>query len=170
MNASRIVFATFIAILALALVLQQAAAEPGPRPGLAEEPLPAVAAEPSPDVGEDIHRMYLPMLAADVGSSSRSHTSTPNAAISVAAQSVLSCDTDEAMPVGGARITVVSDRASRVAMTDASGFVLFSATAAPAVIQIEWPAGYLPCPNSRPLVELPSGTGEVEFTAIIIDN
>jgi hypothetical protein len=44
-----------------------------------------------------------------------------------------------------------------MAITDESGYVLFNATTGPAVIQIERPVGFLPCPNSRPIVELPVG-------------
>ncbi len=140
MRATRIVSATFIALVGLALVLQQAAAEP------------------------ETHRVYLAMVTV-AGPASQASNSTPNAGISVAARAGLSCDGGETVPVSGARITVITDHTSQIAMTDATGYALFTATAEPAVIQIEWPVGFLPCPNSRPIVELPNGSGEVRFMA-----
>lgn len=141
MRGTRVIFAAFIAIAGLMFVLQQAGAEP------------------------ETHRVYLAMVTV-AGPASQAGNSTPNAAISVAARAGLSCDGDETVPVGGARITVITDHSSRIAMTDATGYALFTATAKPAVIQIEWPVGFLPCPNSRPVVELPGGAGAVEFMAV----
>ena len=142
MKATRVVLATLIALMGLTFVLQRAAAEARP------------------------HRVYLAMVAAGTNQANRASTSSPNATISVEARAGLSCGEGESVPVRGARITVVTDHSRRVALTDDTGFALFSATSEPAVIQIEWPVGFLPCPNSRPIVELPSGTGEVQFTAI----
>lgn len=149
MSAIRVIIAAFIAIIGLTVVLQQAAAEPRLRPELAE----------------GRHRVYLPMIAANAGLTKQADNNSPNAVISVVAQAGLSCKDGEMVPVTGARITVITDHSSRVGMTDEAGYALFSATSEPAVIQIEWPAGLLPCPNSRPMVELPTGTGEVEFLA-----
>jgi hypothetical protein len=133
--------ATFIAIVGLAPLLQQASAELQP------------------------HRVYLPIVAVNVSSSEPTTTTSPSEIINVTARSSQSCQAGETQPVIGARITVISNQMSRVAMTDERGLALFSATTGPAVIQVEWPAGFLPCPHSRPIVELPAGTGEVEFLA-----
>ncbi|MBS1252415.1 MAG: hypothetical protein MAG451_01454 [Anaerolineales bacterium] len=153
MRATRIVFATFVALMGLMLLLQQQAAADS---GLAAQPAGGA------------HRVYLGMIAVDAGLTNRASTSAPQSAISVAARAVLSCDNDgdTTIPVGGARIMVITDHSSRTAFTDASGEALFSAAPEPAVIQIEWPVGLLPCPNSRPSTELPNGAGEVEFMAL----
>lgn len=151
MRITRILVATFVALLGLTLLLQQATADSG------------AGSEPNAST----HQVYLPAVSVSSGLTSRSSSSTPNTAISVAAQAVLSCeDTSEPMPVSGARIIVITDHSSRIAMTDASGSVLFSASPEPAVIQIEWPVGLFPCPNSSPSVELPNGIGEVKFMAV----
>lgn len=150
MRVTQVVFAASIAILGLTLVLHQAAAEPRLEAKLGEGP----------------HRVYLPMIATSAGPAKKSSTNVPNAVISVAARAGLSCEDGETVPVNGARITVMTDHTSRIGLTDESGYALFTATTEPAVIQIEWPVGFLPCPNSRPVVELPDGVGEVEFTAV----
>lgn len=108
---------------------------------------------------------YLPMVAANAGTTQQSRSDAQTAAIDVVAQGHTACEANEARPVAGARITVVTDHDSRVGVTDAEGHALFEAANDAAVVQIEWPAGYLPCPDSRPIVELPSGAGEVTFTA-----
>ncbi|MFQ5856775.1 MAG: hypothetical protein ACE5LU_14165 [Anaerolineae bacterium] len=141
MRVTRVIFAAFIAIVGLTVVLQQAAAEPSR------------------------HRVYLAMITVRTSPATRANTSAPNSAISVAARAGLSCEGGETVPVSGARIMVMTDHMTLIAMTDETGYALFSATTEPAVIQIEWPVGFLPCPNSRPIVELPNGAGEVEFTA-----
>jgi len=158
MRAARVIIAISIAFVGLMFVLQRAAAEAGHRP------------ETSPEFSEGLaegpHRVYLAMVTARSGEANRASTSMPNATIGVGARAGLSCDDGETVPVGGARITVVTDEGPRIAMTDETGYALFTATMQPAVVQIEWPVGFLPCPNSPPIVELPSGTGEVEFMAV----
>ncbi len=157
MRATRIVFATFVALMGLVLLFfqQPAAADSG------------LAAQPTGEA----HRVYLSMIAVDAGLTNRASTSAPQSAISVAARAVLSCDNQGGtpIPVSGARIMVITDHSSRTAFTDASGEALFSAASEPAVIQIEWPVGLIPCPNSRPSAELPHGAGEVEFMALAQD-
>lgn len=145
---TRFVFAVFIAIVGCMLILQQA------------------TAESASDTGAGQYRVYLALVSAGSGPANRAVPATRDGAISVTARAGLSCSDGETVPVRGARITVITDESSRIAMTDETGNVLFSATAEPAVVQIEWPVGFLPCPNSRPVVELPAGTGEVEFIAI----
>ncbi len=142
MKFTRILFAVLVAMAGLMLILQRATAE------------------------AEAHRVYVPLVASGAGHINRGSASVPNATISVEARAGLSCEAEETVPVSGARITVIADDSSRVAMTDETGYALFSATVAPAVIQIEWPVGFLPCPNSRPIVELPSGAGQVQFTAV----
>ena len=110
--------------------------------------------------------VLLPMIAANAGHAGQAGPMVPEALITVVAETSNVCQASAAVPVAGARITVVTDHGSRVDVTDATGFVLFEPADEPAVVQIEWPAGLLPCPNSRPMVELPSGAGEVKFMAI----
>lgn len=141
-TAVRVITAAFIAILGLALVLQQAAADPA------------------------AHRVYLPTMAVNLGSLRQAGPTTPNGMISVVAQAGLSCKDGETMPVTGARVTVVTAQGSVIGMTDESGYALFGATGGPTLVQIEWPAGFFPCPDSRPVVELPAGMGTVKFVAI----
>ena len=150
MRASRAIFTIYILIAGLMLFLQPASAEPGRGPATAD--------------GQ--HRVYLGLVTAGSGLANRVSTTGPSPTLSVTARAGLSCSDEETVPVRGARITVITDSSSRIAMTDEAGNVLFSATTEPAVIQIEWPVGFLPCPNSRPYVELPAGAGEVEFIAI----
>lgn len=140
-NVIRVVIATLIALIGLTFVLPQAAADPSP------------------------HRAYLPMVAANTGLTRQARTTGPNTAISVIAEASASCKEGEMAPVTGARITVITDHGTRIGMTNESGYALFSAANEPVVIQIEWPAGFFPCPNSRPMVELPGGAGEVTFVA-----
>jgi hypothetical protein len=109
--------------------------------------------------------VFLPMIAANAGPLRQAGPMAPEALITVVAQTSHVCQADAAVPVAGARITVVTDHGSRVNVTDAAGFALFEPADEPAVVQIEWPVGLLPCPNSRPMVELPSGAGEVKFMA-----
>ncbi|MFQ5592831.1 MAG: hypothetical protein ACE5HA_01645 [Anaerolineae bacterium] len=150
MGASRSIFTICIVIAGLALFLQPASAAP----------------EHEPATADGQHRVYLGLVAAGSGLANRVSTTSPNPTLSVTARAGLSCSDDETVPVRGARVTVITDDSSRIAMTDEAGNVLFSATTDPTVIQIEWPIGFLPCPNSRPYVELPAGTGEVEFVAV----
>lgn len=148
-RAIRLLIAALIAIIGLSLVLQQAAAEPGPQ-----------------ESADGQRRVYLAMITLGAGSTQPDPGNTPNAAINVVARAGLTCGGEETIPVTGARVTVVTDGSSRVAMTDDTGQVVFGAASGPAMIQIEWPAGLFPCPNSRPMVELPNGFGEVEFAAV----
>lgn len=150
MKVSRAIFTICIVIAGLALFLQPASAEPGHAPATAD--------------GQ--HRVYLGLVAAGSGLANRFSTTGPSPTLSVTARAGLSCSDGETVPVRGARVTVVTDDSSRIATTDEAGNALFSATTDPAVVQIEWPIGFLPCPNSRPVIELPTGTGEVEFIAV----
>lgn len=150
MRATRATLALLITIAGLILFFQPAAAQPGR----------------SSDTAEGQHRVYLGLVAAGSGLANRVSTTGPSPALSVSARAGLSCSDGETVPVRGARVTVITDDSSRIAMTDEAGNVLFSASTDPAVIQIEWPVGFLPCPNSQPVVELPAGTGEVEFIAV----
>jgi len=109
--------------------------------------------------------VFLPMVAANAGSTSDPGPVGPEAALTVVAQASNVCQAEGAVPVAGARITVVTDHDSRVDVTDSAGYVLFEPAGSPAVVQIEWPVGLLPCPNSRPMVELASGAGDVKFLA-----
>lgn len=151
-NITRVLLAVVITIIGFGVTLQQA------------------SAEPTSEDGAGAQRVFLPMIAADTNPGNRSSTNSPSAAISVAAHAAASCEDSVMLPVSGARITVAVDSSSRVAMTDVRGYALFSATAEPAIIQIEWPAGFLPCPDSRPAVELPNGTGEVRFKARFVNS
>ena len=109
--------------------------------------------------------VFLPMVAANAGSTSQSGSIGPEAALTVMAQASDVCQAEEAVPVAGARITVVTDRDTRMSVTDSTGYLLFEPAGEPAVVQIEWPVGLLPCPNSRPMAELPTGAGDVKFLA-----
>lgn len=109
--------------------------------------------------------VFLPMIATKAGSTSQAGSILPEAAITVVAQASHVCGSDSAVPVAGARITVVTGHDSRARVTDSAGYVVFEPTGSPAVVQIEWPVGLLPCLNSRPMAELPSGAGEVKFLA-----
>lgn len=150
MRASRAILTICIVTAGLMLFLQPASAEPGRGPATAD--------------GQ--HRVYLGLVATGSGLANQVNTTGPSPTLSVTARAGLSCSDGETVPVRGARVTVITDDSSRIAVTDEAGSVLFSATTDPAVIQIEWPVGFLPCPNSRPVVELPTGTGEVEFIAV----
>lgn len=109
--------------------------------------------------------VFLPMVAASASSTNQAGVILPETAITVMAQASNVCQADSAIPVAGARITVVTDNESHAHVTDSTGYVVFESTSSPAVVQIEWPVGLLPCPNSRPVVELESGVGEVKFLA-----
>lgn len=109
--------------------------------------------------------VFLPVVAANAGSTSETGSVGPEAALTVVAQASNVCQAEGAVPVAGARITVVTDRDTQMSVTDSAGLVLFEPAGKPAVVQIEWPVGLLPCPNSRPMVELASGAGEVKFLA-----
>lgn len=147
MRVTRVIFAAFLVLVGSAIVLERAAAEPN----------------------TETYRTYLSMVTVDAGPSDRASNNVPDAVISVAAWVVSSCQdhNDVRTPVKGARITVITEESPLVDFTDMSGRALFSATTEPAVVQLEWPVGFLPCPNSRPLVELPNGAGDVEFFALI---
>ncbi len=139
--ARKLLVATFIAAISLACSLQRTTAESQP------------------------HRMYLAMISAGVRATESPTTTSPATTIRVLAQAGQSCAADEWMPVHGARIMLRVGRISQMATTDLMGQVLFSATAEPAILQVEWPVGMLPCPSSQPIVELPAGTREVTFLA-----
>lgn len=86
--------------------------------------------------------------------------------IHVVARAAPSCNADESTPVAGARVIVRTSSGAFTALTGQSGEALFGGVQGPAYVQIEWPAGFIPCPNSPITVELPDGTGEVNFSAI----
>ncbi len=86
--------------------------------------------------------------------------------IHVIASAALTCSTDEHSPVAGARVIVFTANGASAAFTGQTGEALFGAVQGPAYVQIEWPAGFIPCPNSPVTVELPNGSGEVTFSAM----
>ena len=140
-SAKKIFVVIFIVLIGLTWSLQRATAESQP------------------------HRVYLAMISAGIRATEPQTTTSPATTIRVVAQAGQSCTADEWMPVYGARILLRGGRISQMATTDPMGQALFSATTEPAILQIEWPAGMLPCPNSQPIVELPAGAGEVTFLA-----
>ncbi len=108
--------------------------------------------------------VFLPMIAVNSGAG-RQTSSEPLTAIDVFAHASAVCSDGSASPVAGARVTVTTDDDARSGVTDASGHARFEAVDEIVIVQIEWPAGYFPCPDSRPMVELPGGAGQVTFTA-----
>jgi len=88
------------------------------------------------------------------------------AGIHVVANAAETCGADQSSPVAGARVIVFTQNGTSMALTNQTGEVLFGAVQGPAYVQIEWPVGFIPCPNSPITVELPNGTGEVAFSAM----
>ncbi len=111
--------------------------------------------------------VFIPLIVTNAGRTRQTNSSEAAAAINVLAQAGTSCDMGAVGPVAGARVTVITDHNTRVGVTDTDGRAFFEAADEAAVVQIEWPTGYFPCPNSRPVVEVPSGAGEVAFTATV---
>ena len=90
----------------------------------------------------------------------------PAPGIRVVAHVAPTCDADAGSPVMGARILVITESSVLVAFTNQTGEALFSAAQGPAIVQIEWPVGFVPCSNSSVSAELPNGAGEVRFFAV----
>lgn len=109
--------------------------------------------------------VFVPLIARNAGRRAQASSNQQTNAIDVAAQVSPTCDGTVRGPVAGARVTVIAEAGTRVGVTGADGHALFEATSQAATVQIEWPAGYFPCPNSRPAAEFPTGAGRVVFTA-----
>jgi hypothetical protein len=141
--------ATLTAVAAFTLILSSAAAD----------------APNQPDTSGGQQQVYLSMVAINARQTARASAIVPDATITVAAQVSQSCKPGTSAPVSGARITVITSNFSTTTTTNATGHATFGATGVPARVQIEWPAGLFPCPNSQPTVELPDGSGAVDFVA-----
>ena len=110
--------------------------------------------------------VYLPTVLANSGLIGRARGNVAKIGISVVAQASASCEKGKGtIPVDGARVIILTEDDRFIGQTNPKGYALFGATNKAATIHIEWPAGFFPCPNSRPVVELPSGFGAVKFAA-----
>lgn len=151
MKVTRIGVAITLALIGLMVFLSSAAAEEP----TASQGQPAEA----PQLEDLLTNKYRPLVIG---------LQSPSSGIHVAALAALTCEPGEGSPVMGARITLITENGISMALTSQTGEALFSATSGSAVVQIEWPVGLVPCPNSTVSAELPAGAGEVQFVAMPI--
>ena len=128
----------------------------------------AIAEEPTASEGTPVTVPEPGVILDDRYTLPGSNYQVQASGIRVLANAALSCDAGEGSPVMGARVTVFTQNSVSMAFTNQVGEALFGAVQGPALVQIEWPAGLMPCPNSPITAELPSGVGEVTFLAVPI--
>ena len=161
MHTTKLILAVVIAGLTMSCVLSQVLAMSVTDPSLERQ-----SEMPSHSDSPGTNRVYLGMIITGSNQAHETTNNLPASTLRVLANAGTTCENVEQPPVSGARITVISGGHASVLMTDNQGFVQFSGLSEPTVVQIEWPQGLFPCPNSRPSLELPVGTGEVTFNAI----
>lgn len=126
----------------------------------------ALAEEPEVSGGEPIAVQQPGQLLDGRYTLPASGLQTAALGIHVVASATSTCGANESSPVAGARVIVFTPNGTFTAFTGQTGETLFGAVQGPAYVQIEWPAGFIPCPDSPITVELPDGTGDVTFSAI----